>query len=242
MDAAFWWVYDCGTERRWQKQLEREVDRFRANMQQISGTHSNLPKLDLLALSHFDTDHVSGLLHLLKNFRVEVLLLPYVPLWQRVASLVSSSAFHNDATRAFFCDPVGYLRSIDGASIDRIVLVPPSIGEAGNDNTDEDVPIPNPESPNNPRMILTRISPDDSDQAGTGAPSSDIGGGAEWLQPGGRILTRFEWEFVPYNDPRNHPKSTPNFRLRVKRLSSLLIQGTTATRTRALRRLCKTPH
>ena len=61
-------VYDCGTDKSQQYLLNREINNF------VSRTSH----IDLLTVSHFDFDHVSGMKELLNKCPVEHVILPYL--------------------------------------------------------------------------------------------------------------------------------------------------------------------
>lgn len=88
----FVWVYDCGSTN--QKYITEAVN----NMKQ---TYQN-DVIDLLAISHFDKDHINGLSELLKGRKVKYWLLPYYPLWQRLLVALSLD-FQPDSDEFRFC-------------------------------------------------------------------------------------------------------------------------------------------
>ena len=69
------------------------------------------PKLDFVALSHFDADHISDLVRPLRLFEVKMILLPFLPLWQRFWIAASADDLDADFLR-FLIDPADYLRRI----------------------------------------------------------------------------------------------------------------------------------
>lgn len=115
------WIYDCGSVTA-AAQVKSELNDLRTARNAASGSK---PSLDFVALSHFDDDHISGLVHLLGLFEVKVILLPFLQLWQRFWIAASSDDLDTDFLR-FLVDPVGYLRGVDGGEEARIVFVPPS--------------------------------------------------------------------------------------------------------------------
>ena len=100
---AFHWVYDCGTSSS-QKLIQNAVNKYNSN--------KNQGDIDLLVLSHFDKDHISGVKELLKNRRkIKRWVVPYYPLWQR---LVIASLFDiqpDDEEWAFYQNPIQYLKT-----------------------------------------------------------------------------------------------------------------------------------
>lgn len=110
--ASFNWVFDCGTSSSKSKYLDPEIARYHAGI-------CNSP-LDMLVISHFDHDHVSGISKLLKGRTVRLIVLPYLPLWFRVLLIVRLGA--TGSFRSFLVDPVAYLQGIAG-DVDNIVFI-----------------------------------------------------------------------------------------------------------------------
>lgn len=239
IDTSFRWVYDCGTVKRWQKQLIQEVKRYASCCVPISTI--GRPKLGLVFVSHFDLDHISGLVTLLQTFDVEALVLPYVPLWQRVVSAILSTRFDHPDTQAFFSNPVAFINRIEGARIRHIILVSPSDGQAGFGD-DGDNLLPGGNFSNDQSSIrVTRgqtASPDNvSADEGSFFNEDPSGQKIFWLQPGGRILADGGWEFVPYNTPKLGIKATPKFRHTVRLYAKNLLLGSLSQRSKALAKL-----
>ena len=100
---AFHWVYDCGTSSS-QKLIQNAVNKYNSN--------KNQGDIDLLVLSHFDKDHISGVKELLKNRRkIKRWVVPYYPLWQRlvIASLLDIQP--DDEEWTFYQNPIQYLKA-----------------------------------------------------------------------------------------------------------------------------------
>lgn len=233
----FRWVYDCGSVKRWQRQLEREVERLR-HLQGAMYPGPGRPRIELLVISHFDLDHVSGIVRLLREFDVGTLMLPYIPLWRRLVLAFRSSRFAHPMAQAFYVNPIEFLRGIDGARIGQFLIVLPSSGQAGfgEDEAGEDFPSGG-DAPNDlPSHRVTRVT----GVLPLGAyPWESTSGGAKlsWLMPGGRILTDSKWEFVPYNDPKPGMRATPQFRIAVARIAKSLLTGPPEQRTSLLAKL-----
>ena len=100
---AFHWVYDCGTSSS-PKLLQNAVNEY--------NYYKNQGSIDLLVLSHFDKDHISGVKELLKNGRkIKRWVVPYYPLWQRlvIASLLDIQP--DDEEWTFYQNPIQYLKA-----------------------------------------------------------------------------------------------------------------------------------
>jgi hypothetical protein len=112
------WVYDCGSA----SKDTILCDALNAYGRRQRSIYSN--SIRLATLSHFDNDHISGFVRLIARFPIRTLLLPYVPLWQRLIIAIEQGIAADDPTFGFFLDPVSFLRAIDGGEIGEIVFVP----------------------------------------------------------------------------------------------------------------------
>ena len=201
--GRFDWVYDCGSADG--KAIVAPAIRvYAAEVQRDKG--GRRPRLDLVALSHFDNDHVSGLVDLLQRFDVGILMLPYLTFAQRMEVALSEgvSATHN--LFQLLVSPSAFVNGAGGGEV-RILLVPPSgDGEPA--------------------------APIDADGAGgsdidiTSLPSyqtielADLPGGAdpqlgdprvEILKPGSTLAIPGVWEFLPYNDSNHAWRANKDF-------------------------------
>ena len=141
--SDFVWVYDCGSKRR--AHLNGLVRDFQKTLSSNGGATSN--SIDLLCLSHFDSDHVSGLDLLFRaGFHVKTLALPYAHLHDRLrqASDLNEDAVANAGeVAALLLDPVNYLAMRGHLDrIDQIVVI-----RGGNSDDEEGVPEEEPQSP-----------------------------------------------------------------------------------------------
>lgn len=115
----FHWVFDCGSTNLSQV-LRPKVRRFRKAI--LGAT------LDMLCISHFHNDHVSGLSDLLKGLNVGTIVMPYVSPLERLVLGCINGRKRKDYVR-FLSDPVGSLLE-RASSIGQIILVGPT-GESG---------------------------------------------------------------------------------------------------------------
>ena len=100
---AFHWVYDCGTSSS-QQLIQNAVQKY--NQQE------NNADIDLLLLSHFDKDHISGVKELLKNRRkIKRWVVPYYPLWQRLVIASFLEIQPDDEEWAFYQNPIQYFKT-----------------------------------------------------------------------------------------------------------------------------------
>ena len=141
-EKKFTVVYDCGTFKGIKgasQNLSKVVDRYHE-----SADMANNRSIGLLAISHFDFDHVSHIPELLRYCKVENVMLPHIAEELRVVLLAKSisnsyegdnsdnieQGWNEELTRLFL-DPIGYF-SERGA--DQI------IGVQGDDEPDDDNP------------------------------------------------------------------------------------------------------
>jgi hypothetical protein len=135
---AFRWVYDCGSKRR--TRIGKAIGRLAAWDHWPPGL-----TIDLVAISHFDDDHINGLEALLGRYRVKWLVLPYVGLKQRLAHAASllGSDVSSAATAGFALDPLGFLAARGLSNrVDGILLI--QGGEGGDGVPDFGAPLLDP--------------------------------------------------------------------------------------------------
>lgn len=127
------YVYDCGSNN--SDELSERIKAYR----------EETASADILFISHFDNDHVSGLDLLLGEVGCDVVVLPYHSSYERVLLAIGGSVDGNlsGSYVEFLSDPVGWLGS---RGVKVVVFV-------GNDDTD----LGDPEFPDPPRKDL----PDD---------------------------------------------------------------------------------
>lgn len=193
-DVKFQWVYDCGTASGG-KLMDAAIHRF---VERQRGTDR---KLGLVALSHFDHDHISGVVRLLGMFEVDVLLLPYVPLAERLLLALAEGIGVEDPLMLFFVNPVAYLREADIRGIRRVVFVRGGASD-GRESGDE---VPHPDQPE-PREWPDgelRLEFDGRPISGVEAElAGALGklGEVFALDPGSTLRIASLWEFLPHND------------------------------------------
>lgn len=72
-DKPFVWIYDCGTSKGGKGKLNSAIDELK-----------DIKELDLVVISHFDADHISGLEYLLADKEVKRLMLPFLSEDQKI--------------------------------------------------------------------------------------------------------------------------------------------------------------
>ncbi|EMS7710936.1 hypothetical protein V9N58_003460 [Vibrio cholerae] len=188
---VFTFVYDCGTSSQ-QKLLDDAIDK-------LQFAHG----IDLLTISHFDNDHISGLGRLLNKHKVKTLLLPALNLDERLYIAYSNGVGVSDNIISFYIDPVKYLLSKYDDRIDEIILVPSGKNkenEIDNRYGDEELHID--------------VESIDSDN-----PKVKI------LKVGGRLVYKSIFEFVPYNDSCVQTKINKSFCNSVKKESDVFLNS-----------------
>ncbi|MDT2020828.1 hypothetical protein [Methylocella sp. CPCC 101449] len=197
------WIYDCGTTSK-DGILNSAIDSY-AYRQKLYRSKD----IQLAALSHFDKDHISGFIRLIGRFHIRKLLLPYIPLWQRIIIAIEQGISAEDSIFDFFLDPVTFLTRIEGGAIGEVIFVvgtgpgdvptspfeDPDVGRRGLDDgglfsEDGTAPPESDEDPATNRNPATRVT---------------------FLRKGGRLIVPYLWEFVPCNDVNLAPKATPAF-------------------------------
>lgn len=236
--GPFCWVYDCGSS------SSASAVRIERSLSLLARELGPRREVDLLVLSHFDSDHIGGIVKLLGRFRVGTLVIPFVPLWHRLVIHFGRSTYVSKRVARFHLDPIGSLRALAGDSIGRIVVVPPSGGDGPPQDGDVQVIIapprgePDRRDPDQDSQVeglrasqqLQEFHDEDDAETGSHAPVYK-------LPPGGRFTLR-RWEFVPYNDASTKALASPEFVAHAEsRRRALLSAGSEEMRRDALKAL-----
>jgi ribonuclease BN (tRNA processing enzyme) len=119
-------VYDCGNKNN-EKVLSDEIEKHK----QILAPNSKKGKIDLLVLSHFHDDHISGLPKLFECFDVATVVIPYyAPI--HLFSYVSECKELNAFFEMFYASPIQYLADCGVKNI--VVTGQPMEGDLENRN------------------------------------------------------------------------------------------------------------
>ena len=213
-DVKFRWVYDCGTASG-NAIMDATIRRFVEN----SGYTDR--KLGLVALSHFDRDHISGVVRLLREFEVDVLLLPYIPLGERLLLAHAERLGAQDPLLLFFINPVAYLRGADIRRIRRVVFVEGRASDSRENGGG--FPLPDQRKPREWPEGEFRLEFD-------GRPISEVEpeledarvGDTFLLDSGSALRIASLWEFVPHNDIGQGGTPTDMFRRDVGEIAEKL--------------------
>ena len=231
------WVYDCGS---WPDVsiISSCVERFK-----VSSEHWGVQRIRLAVLSHFDRDHITGFVELLKSWDVQTLLIPFVPRWVRLQIALSEELTAGDDLFSFYLDPVSYLAEAAGGRLGEIIIVP----GAGPDDTPSDEPL-EPTEPLTPgsegeedglkrpfeKLVFREGPPPEDADVPPGPldrfPEIEV----RYLEAGGRLVVPSAWEFVPYNDASLAWKAPPTFLATAEALISDLLDPTRSDRVATL--------
>ncbi len=217
----FLWVYDCGTASS-PILVQSGID---ALQEEALGRN----RIDLLTLSHFDNDHISGVCELLRRFEIGTLVLPYAPLDQRLVALFQGNdGAANDPVVAFHLNPIAYLLDQEGPGIDHILFVPPS-GDEGPPYSEEALGPQDTPQEAHPQIAFESLGTegnlDMASLVNTATPSDRTT--VEFLRPGSSInVPTCAWEFIPYNADPSIPL-TEYFSDQVDMLRRNLLEGQT---------------
>ncbi len=234
-DECFRWVFDCGTDSG-DALLRRRIREFRLLHPEASGER---PSIDLVALSHFDRDHVNGLGELLKRFRVGTLLLPYVPFSRRLLLAFDAGIDTGQDMFDFFRAPVGYVANLPGARVDQFVFAMPPDGNETVARSGEGPSLPDLDDGSyawrSPSDETKGHLVDDGETQLLSSLRSDPSTDAtiRFLPPGGRLLAHHMWEFVPYNDAKYSTKADAAFVQAVGPLRRALLEASSPEVTSA---------
>jgi hypothetical protein len=109
----FNWVFDCGSSSR-RVYLQREISGYSKSLER--------KPINLFSLSHFDEDHINGAKELLSRQAVDLLVMPYFTLAERILIALGTPGISNDYL-GFLVDPVGYMYAAGGDNLRRVVLI-----------------------------------------------------------------------------------------------------------------------
>lgn len=230
----FVWVYDCGTTS--SPQLIKEA------IDELAGMIGQSQRVDLLVLSHFDHDHISGVCKLIGGFHIGTLLLPYMRREHLLLAAFGEKVDPTDPLIDFFVNPVDYLGRIGGLGIGRIAFVQPSGGEGPPPSTGQttDSPLPG-DGPVEVVISEDRNFPI-SAREWLSQRRNNTGRGLIpfFLRRNSAVTVQGLWEFVPYNDDIDF-ELPPEFIAQVEYFKkTLLSSDVESERVTALRALKET--
>lgn len=208
---AFSFVYDCGGGKA--SHRNRCIDKFLRSLPRS--------KIDLLAISHFDTDHVAGLHRLLSGPGVDTILLPYAPLSRRLFDVMARGGALNADDVAFYVNPAAWLAERYPEQVRRVVFV--LAGPLEDDDPRED--LSPARDPSEGGAAPDAPGPLSRDENGFVTSHSPNGPRTEYLEPGDIVQPAPIWRLVPYNDAKWRPKTPAAFEKSVRNTITDLSSG-----------------
>lgn len=197
--ARLRWIYDCGASRT--EGLQRLSDEIGILAGELGDAKR---RIDLLFISHFDRDHVSGIVQLMSAVEVDTVVIPYLDDLQRAIILAGEMADGEEAgasadpglTQALF-DPVAWLTELGAKTVIQVRPGGPgfdgarilSYGPGDGPELSEDVEGAKP--------VLVRQS---DDAVNAADDHSVVDSGSGWMVT--HFGRRFgDWCFLPYVTP-----------------------------------------
>lgn len=223
----FWWVFDCGTYLSAHfKDLSHEITSL---SDLVTESRSDCdPKLDLVFISHFDRDHICGLIELLQTFNVRRLVLPYMSLRKRLSIMLEGQSRVLKDWQLFALDPIKYISSRPGINVERISIVPPSNSTQQEDRKFIELPQLDDDLIIEPPPLRPPVTFDENYLPG----SFPI----EWLSPSATFSVKAVWEFVPYNDSSYEKKVSKPFQKIIRKLSNTILDPSYTGNLEAVKR------
>lgn len=218
------WVYDCGSNSS-TRLVDNAIDALK--------TDCRGAKIDLLTLSHFHEDHINGVVKLLNSIGARTLMLPWAPLWQRLAIAFDQGFDVSDPEMLFFVDPFQYFTGVAPDSFDQILFVMPSEGGG------PAFPSEPPDEPTDPDVAGRPGRPDLFYDLGISSNDDSYVHKVRILDQGKSFQVKRVWEFVPYNDPATRPDDPLSFETDVEQSKKDLLSAEAGKRQGALGALKK---
>lgn len=120
----FNWVYDCGTSSVVKKQPQFEQC-FHDNLDNYI---KNNKSVDMIVISHFDEDHISGLHELLSRCNVKNIIFPYLTQYQKL-KLIAKKRNININYIKYVLEPEKYIEEINKKGNTKVIFSIPKKGE-----------------------------------------------------------------------------------------------------------------
>jgi len=213
------WFYDCGTSSS-PKLITKAIAQIDEccecpwpfSYSSAQGARS----FNLGVISHFDQDHVNGVSELMEGQKLNILLLPYATLAQRLYNAFTQSVQIDSDFVQFCANPARFARERWGA--ERILFVEggspagdPNEAQPDNQNReDQDSSIQIPRA----KLLDLELSSDAAPESGILSAGSVLG-----VKMHGKIV----WVFRPYNDQHLARKLNANFEDGIAKLRDALL-------------------
>lgn len=194
----FWWIYDCGTSSK-KYFLHREIESLREKTDTIN----------LAFISHFDNDHINGLLKLLTNFNVKRLVLPYISLWKRMVLAFDKKAQSGSDLMELLISPESFIRTRGQQPNTELIFV--LAKEDSSDGKLEDYHNGEMDDETLPLTFHHQPPPEGVDQRSAPGETKPY-----FLPHGKSINLNSIWEFLPYNSCELKKRAPYKFKNEVK--------------------------
>jgi hypothetical protein len=190
-NEIFNWDYDCGSMS--EKNVEAAIHNFQVKDDTI----------DLLAISHFDKDHVSGVVKLLEENKVDTIILLYLALPIRILQAVQSDGEISLEYTEFILNPFAFFNRIARDIIKQIVFVLPIDQD---ELLDDEHPGKDPEGKADSKKAKLNFNPvkkpeeflDDLKLNAEDSKKISVTQKPFWVFYENRVI----WEFIPHNDEK----------------------------------------
>jgi hypothetical protein len=226
VENIYRWVYDCGSS-----SGKRLVTNAIADLKRDCEGE----EIDLLTLSHFHNDHISGVVELLNEIGAKTMMLPWAPLWHRLLIGFEQGLRADDPEMLFYVDPVQYFVQEAGDGFEQVLFVLPSDGERPQFPTEPTAAPEPPEDLDDPGKMSDLGDPVSyGDLEGS---YGDLDRRVRMLRSGKAMSVFGVWEFIPYNDPTTEPNDPFGFAAKVEFYRGSLLSGDVNEREAALKDL-----
>lgn len=202
-------VYDCGSQQAYSTFLQEQVKDYKKSVPKTG-------KIDLLVISHFHKDHISGIKKLLERRSIDIgtFVIPHITPLQKILAL-TSVAESEDADETgfeanFILDPISTLRALNNR-IDTILVVHPGEGalippdaDKGSPEGDEGTPEETASGLEGGMQIITQEGTKSIEELTNYEALNNITARCSFLlNLGQKIL----WHFATYLEPEEAGKS-----------------------------------
>jgi len=124
-DKRFLFIYDCGSESK--NAIEKAINDF--------SKETKKKEIDMLVISHFHNDHISGLNYLLNKYNIKIAIIPYFhPLLRLLIAILNQN--QESWYYEFLANPVSYLLSRE---VERVIMI---VGDSPDENNPNEENLP----------------------------------------------------------------------------------------------------
>jgi len=124
-NKQFLLIYDCGSESK--NTIEKAINVF--------SKETKKKEIDMLVISHFHNDHVSGLDYLFNKFNIKTVVIPYFhPVLRLLIAILNQN--QESWYYEFLANPISYLL---GRKVERIIII---VGDSPDENNPNEEKLP----------------------------------------------------------------------------------------------------